>query len=91
MEVRKYACKESPVDVFLALIGPFVCLGISWLLCQEGIDALRQEKAIVRGHRITGLWARFVGGAYLLVGVPLAVLSLVVIVSIIGSAFSGSL
>jgi hypothetical protein len=79
------------MHTFLALIGPIVSLGISWLLCRDGVAALRSETASVRGYRITGQWAQVVGVALLLIGAPLLALSLFAIVGVLAAAFSGSL
>ena len=75
--------------VLAALISMLVGLGIGWIVCTEGIKALKTEHTVVRGYTIKGRWAQFVGILYLITGVPLLVLCVAGIFYVIASRFFG--
>jgi TRAP-type C4-dicarboxylate transport system permease small subunit len=73
------------MDLLVELVSALVVFGLGWLLCSSGYDACKTKNTRVKGTKITGWWASFVGVLQIFVGLPLLALSVVIAITIIVS------
>ncbi|MEK7723747.1 MAG: hypothetical protein AAB336_05315 [Acidobacteriota bacterium] len=75
------------MNLIWELLAALVVLGMGWLLCSSGYEAWKTQNTLLKGKKITGKWAQFVGVLFLIIGLPLLLLGVSVFILMLGSIF----